>query len=86
MNFEKVQEHAKQAGDVLNQPKVGVPVTGFFAILGNLSPEQWLTYLSICAVVGQLIISSPKIYQVVKGWVICIGDAIKKALKWLKQQ
>lgn len=85
MSFEKVREQAGHVADSLNQPKVAVPLTGLFTAIGKWSPEQWLTMLSICAVLAQLIIAAPKAYAVVKGWALGIKAAVQKVIAWFKK-
>lgn len=47
--------------DVMTSPQVSLPTTGAAWVMGQVTAEQWLTYLSIAAVVVQLCISLPKV-------------------------
>lgn len=54
-----------------NQPQVSVPTTVTAATVGMLSASEWLTLLSICVVVMQLIIALPKFLATLRsfaGW------------------
>lgn len=54
-----------------NQPQVSVPTTVTAATVGMLTASEWLTLLSICVVVMQLIIALPKFLATLRsfaGW------------------
>lgn len=57
-----------KVSDVIHNPKIQACVTGFFCWLGLTTPEAWLTFLSICAVLAQLFIASPKIFDTIAEW------------------
>lgn len=68
----------KDVVDKVNTPSVGVPAAGGAWLVGHVSAEQWLTYLSLLFVACQLIIAIPKLLQTVR-----IGR--KKLESWVQK-
>lgn len=60
-----------------NQPQVSIPTTTTAATVGLLSASEWLTILSICVVVMQLIIALPRFVAVLKSWARWVRHKIK---------